>query len=110
MIKKIIYPKTERVKISSENNCEITEKLDGSNLCIFKLENKIYIAQRNNIYEVDEINKDEVKNILYKGLYVWLLEHKEFFKTELQESSCLCGEWIGMGKLKYSIDEFEQRF
>ena len=55
MIKKTIYPKTERVKISSENVCEITEKLDGSNLCIFKLNEKLYIAQRNNIYGVDEI-------------------------------------------------------
>ena len=58
MIKKTIYPKTERVKISNENVCEITEKLDGSNLCIFKLNEKIYIAQRNNIYTIDEINTE----------------------------------------------------
>ena len=110
MIKKTIYPKTERVKISSENVCEITEKLDGSNLCIFKLNEKLYIAQRNNIYGIDEIDTNEVKQIIYKGLYAWLLEHKAFLELELQDNSCLCGEWIGMGKLKYPVDEFEQRF
>ena len=35
MIKKEIYPKTKRVSCSGEK-VEITEKLDGSNLCIFK--------------------------------------------------------------------------
>ena len=110
MIKKTIYPKTERVKISSENVCEITEKLDGSNLCIFKLNEKLYIAQRNNIYGIDEIDTKEVKQVIYKGLYAWLLEHKAFLELELQDNSCLCGEWIGMGKLKYPVDEFEQRF
>ena len=110
MIKKTIYPKTERVKISNENVCEITEKLDGSNLCIFKLNEKIYIAQRNNIYTIDEINTEEVKQIMYKGLHTWLEEHKNFLEAELQDNSCLCGEWIGMGKLKYPVDEFEQRF
>ena len=80
MIKKTIYPKTERVKVSSENVCEITEKLDGSNLCIFKLNEKLYIAQRNNIYGIDEIGTNEVKQILYKGLYAWLLEHKDFLE------------------------------
>ena len=110
MIKKTIYPKTERVKISCENLCEITEKLDGSNLCIFKLDEKLYIAQRNNIYGINEIDTEEVKQIIYKGLYAWLKEHKDFLEEELQDNSCLCGEWIGMGKLKYPVDEFEQRF
>lgn len=85
MIKKTIYPKTERVKISNENTCEITEKLDGSNLCIFKLNEKIYIAQRNNIYTIDEINTEEVKQIMYKGLHAWLEEHKNFLEAELQD-------------------------
>lgn len=110
MIKKTIYPKTERVKVSSENVCEITEKLDGSNLCIFKLNDKLHIAQRNNIYGIDEIDNMEVMKITYRGLLAWLYEHKDFLELELQDNSCLCGEWIGMGKLKYPIDEFEQRF
>ena len=79
-------------------------------MCIFKLNEKLYIAQRNNIYGIDEIDRQEVKQIIYKGLYAWLLEHKAFLELELQDNSCLCGEWIGMGKLKYPVDEFEQRF
>ena len=110
MIKKTIYPKTERIKVSSENVCEITEKLDGSNLCIFKLNDKLYIAQRNNIYGIDEIDNMEVMKITYRGLLAWLYEHKDFLELELQDNSCLCGEWIGMGKLKYPVDEFEKRF
>ncbi len=108
MIKKTIYPKTERVKISSENTCEITEKLDGSNLCIFKLNDKLYIAQRNNIISIEEL--EENKNILYKGLYAWIIEHKENLEEELCEGSCICGEWLGMGKLKYTVDEFDKKF
>ena len=108
MIKKTIYPKTERVKISSENVCEITEKLDGSNLCIFKLNDKLYIAQRNNIIPVEELEKN--KNLLYKGLYAFIIEHKENLQEELHEGSCLCGEWLGMGKLKYTVDEFDKKF
>ena len=108
MIKKTIYPKTERVKVCSENVCQVTEKLDGSNLCIFKLNDKLYIAQRNNIICVDEI--EEQKNILYRGLYQWLEEYKNILQEELCGSSCICGEWLGMGKLKYSVDEFDKRF
>lgn len=108
MIKKTIYPKTERVKISSENTCEITEKLDGSNLCIFKLNDKLYLAQRNNIIPVDEL--EENKNLLYKGLYAWITGYKEHLKEELHEGACICGEWLGMGKLKYMVDEFDKRF
>lgn len=110
MLKKTIYPKTERLKVSSENICEITEKLDGSNLCIFKLNERIYIAQRNNIFGIDEIDKEEVKQVMYKGLYAYLLEHKAFLELELLDNSCLCGEWLGMGRLKYPVDKFEQRF
>ena len=108
MIKKTIYPKTERVKVCAENTCEITEKLDGSNLCIFKLNDKLYLAQRNNIIPIEEL--EENKNLLYKGLYAWISEHKENLQEELCEGSCICGEWLGMGKLKYGVDEFDKRF
>ena len=108
MIKKTIYPKTERVKVCSENTCEITEKLDGSNLCILKLNDKLYLAQRNNIIPIDEL--EENKNLLYKGLYDWITEHKKNLQEELCEGSCICGEWLGMGKLKYMVDEFDKKF
>ena len=108
MIKKCIYPKTERVKVEQSNVCEVTEKLDGSNLCIFKKNDILYIAQRNNIFSIEEI--EEVKDKLYSGLYAWLLEHKEVLGKELRNDSCVCGEWLGMGKLKYDVGEFDKRY
>lgn len=107
MIKKEIYPKTQRV-ICEGAKIQITEKLDGSNLVIFKLETDLYIAQRNTIFNVSEI--EEYKQSLYKGLYQWLLDNKDFLTNELHSNSALCGEWLGMGKLKYSVDEFDKRF
>lgn len=106
MLKKEIYPKTKRVKCSGLH-VEITEKLDGSNLCIFRLNGDLYIAQRKTIINFNEI--DECKDILYKGLYEWIKDHKQELET-LRETSVICGEWIGMGKLKYTVDEFDKRF
>lgn len=107
MIKKEIYPKTQRV-LCEGAKIQITEKLDGSNLVIFKLNDDLYIAQRNNIFEVSELadNKDK----LYKWLLQWVFDHKEELQEELYEGSAICGEWLGMGKLKYSVDEFDKRF
>lgn len=107
MIKKEIYPKTKRVSCAGDK-VYITEKLDGSNLCIFKKENILYIAQRNNIYSINEL--EEVKGIIYKGLYQWLLDNKEVLEKELLNNACICGEWLGMGCIKYSVDEFDKRF
>lgn len=106
MIKKEIYPKTKRVSCTGDK-VYVTEKIDGSNLCIFKLEDDLYIAQRNNIFKFDEI--DECKDKLYKGLYQWLLENKHVFE-DLHNNSAICGEWIGMGCLKYPVDEFDKRY
>lgn len=108
MIKKEIYPKTQRV-ICEGAKIQITEKLDGSNLVIFKTNGGMLgIAQRNTIFfELDiEVNKDK----LYKGLYQWIVDNKEILKNELHEGSAICGEWLGMGKIKYSINEFDKRF
>lgn len=106
MIKKEIYPKTRRVSCSGEQ-IEITEKLDGSNLCIFKKEDKLYIAQRNNIFGFDEL--EENKDKLYKGLYQWINDNKEELNV-IRNDSVVCGEWLGMGKIKYTVDEFDKRF
>ena len=107
MIKKGIYPKTKRVKCSGDK-IYVTEKLDGSNLVFFKKNEKLYIAQRNNIICIEEI--EEQKEILYKGLYQWLLDNKEVLQNELHENSAICGEWLGMGQLKYTIDEFDKKW
>lgn len=106
MIKKCIYPKTKRVKCSGDL-VEITEKLDGSNLCIFKKDDCLFIAQRNTILSFDEL--EGKKQSLYKGLYQWLIDNFEMLNT-IRNDSVVCGEWIGMGKLKYSVDEFDKRF
>lgn len=106
MVKKCIYPKTKRVSCIGKL-IQITEKLDGSNLCFFRKEDKLYIAQRNTIICFDEL--EECKTILYKGLYAWLEDHKTELET-IRNNSVVCGEWLGMGKLKYSVDEFDKRF
>ena len=108
MIKKEIYPKTKRVSCAGDK-VYVTEKLDGSNMCIFKKDDKLYIAQRKNIFDAFE-ELEEAKNILYKGLYEWLIEHRQYLLDNLLNNSVICGEWLGMGNLKYSVDEFDKRF
>ena len=107
MIKKERYPKTKRVSCKGDKVC-ITEKMDGSNLVFFKKDDTLYIAQRNNILCIDEL--DDVKGILYKGLYQWLIDNKDTLIQELHNNSAICGEWLGMGKLKYTIDEFDKKW
>ena len=102
-----IYPKTPRVPIEG-NKVFLTEKLDGSNLVFFKKDDELWIAQRKNIYQLKEL--DEVKDIVYKGLYQWLKDYGEIIKNNLYEGSAICGEWLAMGTLKYTIDEFDKRW
>lgn len=108
MLKKEIYPKTKRLSCSGIN-VYITEKLDGSNLCIFKKNGKVYIAMQSNIVCEDEIGDVTVKSVLYKGLYNWLQENLDTLKFELHEGSVVCGEWLGMGYLKYG-NYLDKRF
>ena len=107
MIKKEIYPKTKRVSCSGDK-VYITEKLDGSNLVFFKKNDELYFAQRRNIININEL--EDVKDILYKGLYQWLLDNKEYLQEQLVNNSAICGEWLGMGCLKYTIDEFDKKW
>ena len=97
MIKKKLYPKTQR--LTNKTKYFVTEKLDGSNLSFFKLNDTLYIAQRNMIYTIDEI--EELKQKMYLGLYEWLQKHANDLKNTLNDGSVIIGEWIGMGKIKY---------
>ena len=97
MIKKTIYPKTQRT--TALNKIIITEKIDGSNLTFFKYKDELYFAQRNFIFKLSEL--EEMKQKLYKGLYDWLTEHGKDLEERLNNNSAICGEWVGMGKIKY---------
>ena len=55
---------------------KLTEKLDGSNLVIFKKNDELYIAQRNNIFKINEL--EENKDKLYKGLLQWINNNRGF--------------------------------
>lgn len=108
MIKgKEIYPKTKRVSCTGDK-VYLTEKLDGSNLVFFKKDEELHIAQRKTIFKLSEL--EEVKDVLYKGLYQWLIENGQMLENELHNNSAICGEWLGMGCLKYSVDEFDKRW
>lgn len=93
-IKRTLYPKTQRVG-KSRHTIFITEKLDGSNLGIFKLDGKLIIAQRNCVYTYPH------EGIDYKGLQGWLDKNAEHLLENMHEGSGFFGEWIGMGKIKY---------
>lgn len=105
-MKKSIYPKTKRLSCTPEP-VYITEKLDGSNLVIFKKDDILHIAQRNNIYTIDEVNS--TGEALYKGLKQWLNDNIEEL-SQIRNNSAICGEWMGMGKIKYTIDKFDKKF
>ena len=108
MLKKEIYPKTKRLSCSGIN-VYITKKLDGSNMCIFKKNGLIYVALRNNIVCENEVDDATAKQILYKGLHAWLNKNLDVLRMELHEGSVVCGEWLGMGYLKYG-DYLDKHF
>lgn len=109
MFKKEIYPKTKRIPVMGYT-IQLTEKLDGSNMAIFKKNDELYIAQRKNIISLSELKCDDVKRVLYSGLYEWLNTNGEYLKEHLLNNSCICGEWLGMGCLKYDTKDFPHRW
>lgn len=108
MIKMILYPKTTRFS-EKEKGYVLTEKLDGSNLGIGRINEQIYICQRNYVFTLEEII-DGTK-LEYKGLRDWLVEHKQELKELIYDGSIMFGEWLGMGKISYlHLDKFKNRF
>lgn len=107
-IRKSLYPKTKRVG-AHEINILVTEKLDGSNLGLFRINNELVVAQRNwiHFWRPKETTLD--KTNAYKGLIEWLDEHGEHLLNNLHEGSGVFGEWIGMGKIDYK-DRLDKRF
>lgn len=104
-MKKIkLYGKTARA--GNNDKVVITEKLDGSNLCILKKDGVVYYAQRNNILTKESVTQE----MAYQGLVGWIEEHDDYFNNNLIEGSVICGEWLYMGKLKYPEEQFPNRF
>lgn len=107
-IKQTLYPKTQRIG-KAKTRIVITEKLDGSNLGIFKLNNNLIIAQRNWVHIWNPLETTLDKNNAYKGLIDWLDNHGETILNNLHEGSGVFGEWIGMGKINYQ-DRLDKKF
>ena len=107
MVKKEIYPKTQRIKENGEI-FTITEKLDGSNCVFFKKDNTLYIALRKTIITLDEL--EEYKHILYKDMYNWLSDYGKILEELLNNNSAICGEWLGMGNINYEDTEIEDKY
>ena len=97
-MEKILYPKTTRIQ---NEQIVITEKLDWSNLWIFKLNWELIIAQRNHVFKKSELTK----LVAYKWLIWWLEENES--KLDLHEWSWVFWEWIWMWQISY---EFDKRF
>lgn len=100
MLKRTIYPKTARLSIYS-SQVEITEKLNGENLGMFKSDGKLIIAQRNTLYCWDSI-KDNGAQGIYKGLFGWLTDNAEEITNSLYEGSGIIGEF-NLKKMGYTF-------
>lgn len=96
-IKKTIYPKTKRFS----QGYQITEKLDGSNLGIANMNGVLHFFQRNLIFTLNEIGNID-KGTIYKGLKDWIIENKDILSS-IRNGKVIFGEWLGMGKLDYSM-------
>ena len=94
MIKKSIYPKTNRI-CNNEITYEITEKIDGSNLVFAKLNGKLLICQRNYILTREELDKHNA----YGGLIGWLDEYGDTLLNLLNEKSAIINEYQNNIKL-----------
>lgn len=104
--KKTLYPKTQRFN-DNLPYWQITEKLDGSNLTLFKYGGELWVGTRNYVFCWNDV---ESKNdVGYDGLYGWLEQHADDIKNLLEENEAICGEWIGMGRIKYK-DTLKHRF
>ena len=107
MVERVLYPKTKR--FSDKDEIIITEKMDGSNLGFYKYNEVLFIAQRNQVFALHEIDTKEVRGALYKGLYDWLVKNGEELQERLVKNAVIFGEWIGMGRIQYP-EEFNYNF
>lgn len=105
MIKKKLYPHTERIEKTVE--VQITEKMDGANIGFFNKDDELLICTRNYILPLSEVNEKAAKSILngYAGLYEWLLKYGEELKKDIYTGSGVFCEWMGInGHVEYPKD------
>ena len=107
MIKRTLYPETPRMP-EKTNNVIITEKMDGANLTILKYNGELFIAQRNSIFNKDEVFGDG--SIGYRGLKGWAREHWEWFDMYLNDNTALCGEWMAEKANSYPQEVVDKKF
>lgn len=108
MLKKTLYDKTARFDPSKHCRWQITEKLDGSNLTLYKWDGALYVGQRNRIFTLEEVLTSKVS--IYKGLREWLEKNSEDLAEKLRDGAALCGEWIGQGTIKYPQEKVPNGF
>ncbi len=96
-----LYPKTQRTG-QDEYKWEITEKLDGSNIGFFKLNDELYVAQRNRVYKASDVKEFGT----YPHLLNWLEDVA--LEDDLVEGAVIFGEWLGQGRLKYDMEDFKR--
>lgn len=101
MINKQLYPKTSRIR---DSKIKISEKIDGSNLWIFRLNGELIFAQRNGIYTQSEV---EAWASTYKWLQAFVKDNAD--KLDILEWSWVFWEWIGMWQINYS-GRFDKKF
>lgn len=93
IIEKSLYPKTTRIA----NLCEITEKIDGSNIQFFVINSELYMATRENIISIkDNENMDWISKKIessYTGITEFILKYREFLTNNIYEGSSIIGEW-----------------
>lgn len=97
-----LYEKTKRI---DDHTFEwlVTEKLDGSNLTLFRDGACIVVALRNYLYwwQDDSDLTANDKGRFYPGLLDWLHVHRDKLWEVLWSDVAVCGEWLGQGHLKY---------
>lgn len=43
-------------------------------------------------------------------MYQWIKDNSDDLQDHLLNDAVLCGEWLGMGQIKYSVDQFDKKF
>lgn len=89
-----LYPNTQRIK-NSGTPYLVTEKLDRKNISIYKLDGKLFVGLRNNVFTLDEmVDKDNKSTSEFRD---WFEKHGLDLQEKLYEGSCIHGEWLKRG-------------